>query len=99
MFGWTPATLQQPELDFSKWDYKPFEPQSTDELVEYLDKNVAEAIDVLKEHRRRSLHGKLDDAERRPDLFHDAQNRRNALVRNEPYRSSSRPTFSLSAFE
>ena len=48
MFGWTPATLQQPELDFSKWDYKPFEPQSTDELVEYLDKNVAEAIDVLK---------------------------------------------------
>jgi hypothetical protein len=24
MFGWTPATLQQAELDFSKMDYKPF---------------------------------------------------------------------------
>lgn len=48
MFGWTPPTLQKDELDFSKMDYKPFEPQSTDELVEYLDKNVAEAIDVLR---------------------------------------------------
>jgi uncharacterized damage-inducible protein DinB len=48
MFGWTPATLQQPELDFAKMDYKPFEPQSTEELVEFLDKNVAEAIEVLK---------------------------------------------------
>lgn len=48
MFSWTPATLQQPELDFSKFDYKPLEPATTDELVEYLDKNVAEAIDVLR---------------------------------------------------
>lgn len=48
MFGWTPATLQQAELDFAKWDYKPFEPQSTEELVEFLDKNVAEAIDTLR---------------------------------------------------
>ena len=48
MFAWTPATLQQPELDFAKWDYKPFEPTSTEELVEFLDKNVAEAVDVLK---------------------------------------------------
>jgi uncharacterized damage-inducible protein DinB len=48
MFGWTPATLQQPELDFAKMDYKPFEPETTEQLVEYLDKNVAEAIDVLR---------------------------------------------------
>ncbi len=48
MFDWTPATLQQPELDFAKWDYKPFEPKTTDDLLEYFDKNVAEAIDVLR---------------------------------------------------
>lgn len=48
MFNWTAVTLQQPELDFSKFDYKPLEPATTDELVEYLDKNVAEAIDVLR---------------------------------------------------
>jgi uncharacterized damage-inducible protein DinB len=48
MFSWTAATLQQPELDFSKFDYKPYEPATTADLVEYLDKNVAEAIDVLR---------------------------------------------------
>src|SRR5687768_514787 len=48
MFGWTPATLQHPELDFSKFDYKPYEPVTTDDLLEYLDKNVAEAIDTLR---------------------------------------------------
>jgi uncharacterized damage-inducible protein DinB len=29
-------------------DYKPFEPATTADLVEYFDKNVAEAIDVLR---------------------------------------------------
>ncbi|MGD9564070.1 MAG: DinB family protein [Pyrinomonadaceae bacterium] len=48
MFSWTPATLQHSELDFAKFDYKPYEPATTDDLVEYLDKNVAEAIDVLR---------------------------------------------------
>ena len=48
MFGWTPPTLEHPDLDFSKMDYKPFEPGSTQELVEFLDKNVAEAIAALK---------------------------------------------------
>jgi uncharacterized damage-inducible protein DinB len=48
MFGWTPPTLQQPELDFAKWDYKPFEPSTTEDLVEFLDKNVAEAITTLR---------------------------------------------------
>lgn len=48
MFGWTPPTLQQPELDFATMDYKPFEPETTEQLLEYLDKNVAEAIDVLR---------------------------------------------------
>jgi uncharacterized damage-inducible protein DinB len=48
MFGWTPSTLQLEELDFAKMDYKPYEPATTQDLVEYLDKNVAEAIDVLR---------------------------------------------------
>jgi uncharacterized damage-inducible protein DinB len=48
MFAWTPSTLEHAELDFSKMDYKPFEPKTTEELVEFLDKNVAEAIASLK---------------------------------------------------
>jgi hypothetical protein len=48
MFGWTPPTLQQAELDFAKMDYKPYEPATTADLVEYLDKNVAEAIATAK---------------------------------------------------
>ena len=48
MFSWTGATLQHPELDFAKMDYKPFEPQSTEDLLEFFDKNVSEAVDVLK---------------------------------------------------
>ena len=48
MFAWTPSTLEHAELDFSKMDYKPFEPGSTEELVEFLDKNVTEAIAALR---------------------------------------------------
>ena len=48
MFAWTPPTLQQAELDFAKMDYKPYEPASTADLVAFLDKNVAEAIDALR---------------------------------------------------
>lgn len=48
MFGWTPMTLEHSELDFSKMDYKPAEPKTTADLIEMLDKNVAEAILCLK---------------------------------------------------
>lgn len=48
MFGWAELTMRQTELDFAKMDYKPFEPASTDDLVTFLDKIVADAIDVLK---------------------------------------------------
>lgn len=48
MVGWTGPTLQYPELDFAKMEYKPFEPKTTEELVEYFDKNLVEAADVLK---------------------------------------------------
>lgn len=48
MFGWTPSTLQHAELDFAKMDYKPFEPATNADLLEYFDKNVVEAIDTLR---------------------------------------------------
>ncbi len=48
MIGWTGPTLQYPELDFAKMDYKPFEPKTSEELLEYFDKNLAEAADVLR---------------------------------------------------
>lgn len=48
MFGWTPATLQQPELDFAKFDYQPYKPATNEDLLEFFDKNVAEAIETLR---------------------------------------------------
>lgn len=48
MFGWVKDTVEKPELDFSTMEYKPFEPKTTDELVAFLDKNVAEANESLK---------------------------------------------------
>lgn len=48
MFGWTEAVLRHPELDFAKMDYKPFEPATTEDLANFLDKIVADAIDVLR---------------------------------------------------
>jgi uncharacterized damage-inducible protein DinB len=48
MFNWTKPTLEQPELDFSKFDYKPFAPTSGEELLEFFDKNVATALETLK---------------------------------------------------
>jgi uncharacterized damage-inducible protein DinB len=48
MVGWTQGIMEHPELDFSKMDYKPFEPKSTEDLVEYFDKNAREAIESLK---------------------------------------------------
>lgn len=48
MHGWTKPTVESPELDFAKMDYKPFEPTTTAELVEHFEKNYNEAIEVLK---------------------------------------------------
>lgn len=48
MFGWTGPTLQNLELDFSKIDYKPTEPATTEELLEYFDETVSEAAEILK---------------------------------------------------
>ena len=48
MFGWTPPTMEKAELDFAQMDYKPYEPKSSDDLLEFFDKNVSEAIETLK---------------------------------------------------
>jgi uncharacterized damage-inducible protein DinB len=48
MFGWTPSTLEHPELDFAKMDYTPYAPATTDDLVEFLDKNISDAVTTLK---------------------------------------------------
>ena len=48
MFQWTGSTLEKDVLDFATMDYKPFEPKTTEDLLEHLDKGVAEAIESLK---------------------------------------------------
>lgn len=41
--GWANATMEQDELDFAKFDYKPFIPTTTAELLAALDAAVAKA--------------------------------------------------------
>ena len=48
MFSWTPIVVGKNELDFTKWEYVPFVPATTDELVNYFDEHVANAIDALQ---------------------------------------------------
>jgi len=48
MVNWTTPTMDQPELDFSKFDYKPFVPKTSEELLEFFDKNIVEALETLK---------------------------------------------------
>lgn len=47
MFSWIPMTLDRDVLDFAKEDFKPFEPETTAELVEFFDKSVADATEAL----------------------------------------------------
>ncbi len=48
MSDWVKETVEKDELDFSTIEYKPFEPKTTGELVEYFDKHLAEAIEALQ---------------------------------------------------
>jgi uncharacterized damage-inducible protein DinB len=48
MVEWITETCTKDGLDFATIDYKPFEPRTTAELVEYHDKNVAAALEALK---------------------------------------------------
>ncbi|NDC40996.1 MAG: hypothetical protein EBZ77_05520 [Chitinophagia bacterium] len=45
---WVGVTLNTAELDFGKREYKPYVAASAEELVTFFDKNVAEAVEVLK---------------------------------------------------
>ena len=46
---WVGYTIKQDELDFGKFDYKPFKATTTKELLAAFDKNVADAKADLKD--------------------------------------------------
>ena len=48
LITWVGATLDFPELDFSKFEYKPFIAENSEQLLAAFDKNVADALDSLK---------------------------------------------------
>lgn len=49
MFGWTKETLKSDVLDFAKFDFKPFEPKSSEELLAFFDEHIAVAKTILAE--------------------------------------------------
>lgn len=48
ILSWVGVTLDQAELDWSKFDYKPHVATSTDDLLKILDDNLAKAEETLK---------------------------------------------------
>jgi uncharacterized damage-inducible protein DinB len=48
MFDWVKETVSKTEMDFATQEYKPFEPQTTADLVEFFDKRLAGAIEALQ---------------------------------------------------
>jgi uncharacterized damage-inducible protein DinB len=48
MIDWVKLAVTTDELDYAVQPYKPFQPKSNGELLEYFDKNVAGAIEALK---------------------------------------------------
>lgn len=46
--SWMTMTMKTDELDFAKFDYKPFVAASTEDLVNFHDKNVTEAVATLE---------------------------------------------------
>jgi Uncharacterized protein conserved in bacteria len=48
MTDWAIETVTKTELDFAVTEYKPYEPKTNAELLEYFDKQIAHAIEVLK---------------------------------------------------
>lgn len=47
MISWTPATLNQPGIDFATMDYKPTVHENTASMLEAFEKNLAEATTLL----------------------------------------------------
>ena len=48
LLGWTMVTLDQDELDFATFEYKPEIPKTTEELVKKFDDTLAKAIACLE---------------------------------------------------
>ncbi len=48
MFDWITTTMTTAELDFAENEFKPFEPKTTAELVEYFDKCIEQAAEALE---------------------------------------------------
>lgn len=48
MYLWFDSTLNQTELDFAEMDYQPFIAESNEQLLEFFDKNVEMAVELLK---------------------------------------------------
>jgi uncharacterized damage-inducible protein DinB len=49
LLGWVTVTLEQDELDFAKYDYKPRIAKDTKELLSILDDNVNKAMKSLND--------------------------------------------------
>jgi uncharacterized damage-inducible protein DinB len=56
MVDWITETCTKDELDFATMDYKPFEPKTAAELVEYHDKLIGKALEVLKNTSDEDMH-------------------------------------------
>ena len=55
MVDWAKDVTETPEMDFAAQDYKPFEPKTTAELVEYFDERLASATEAIKNASDESL--------------------------------------------
>jgi uncharacterized damage-inducible protein DinB len=47
MWGWTKAAIDHPELDFAATPYEQYDAKSTQDLLDFHDKTVAEAKEAL----------------------------------------------------
>ncbi|MCS6873443.1 MAG: DinB family protein [Pyrinomonadaceae bacterium] len=47
MIGWIREVLEKEEFDLNARDYEPFTPKTNSELMEFFDKNLKDAIEVL----------------------------------------------------
>jgi uncharacterized damage-inducible protein DinB len=56
MVNWITVTCTKDGLDFAAGDYTPYEPKTTAELLEFHNKNVAEAIEALKNTSDEAMH-------------------------------------------
>ena len=48
MFHWIATTMTTDELDFAENEFKPFEPETNSELLEYFDKCIKESTEALE---------------------------------------------------